>query len=121
MRTVVLDANALVMPFQFPVNLDAELERLLGTYEIVLPTSVVRELEGLARTDRKARGAARLASRYPTIETEAAGDEAVIEAAERLDAVVVTNDDRLLAKLRQRGVPRIRLRSRSHLILEEPP
>ena len=36
-RTVLLDANALLMPFQFRINLEAELRRLLGDVDIVVP------------------------------------------------------------------------------------
>jgi rRNA-processing protein FCF1 len=118
---VVLDTNALLMPFQFPVNLEAELRRLMGDCEVVVPRVVLDELRGLAREDRAARAALRLAARYAVAETEATGDAAIVEAAQRLQAAVVTNDTALLAELRRRRIPRIRLRSRTHLVLEEDP
>src|SRR6266571_9426019 len=39
-RLVLLDANALLMPFQFQVHLDAELRRVVGDVEIAIPTPV---------------------------------------------------------------------------------
>ena len=39
---VVLDANALMLPFQFSINLDVELGRLLGECDVYVPSSVVR-------------------------------------------------------------------------------
>ena len=118
MARVVLDANALLLPFQFPVDLDAELARLLGSCEVLVPTSVVRELERVAARDRRAKAALDLARRYGRFETDAAGDEAVIAAAEALGAHVVTNDRALLAALEARGIPRIRLRGKVRLALE---
>ncbi len=115
---VVLDANALMMPFQFRINLDAELLRLVGECEVYVPASVVRELRRLARERRMAKAAAELAARYLTYETRRPGDAAVLEAAEALGAAVVTNDAVLLETLRRRRIPRITLRSRTHLALE---
>ena len=115
---VVLDANALMLPFQFRLNLDAEIQRVLGACDVYVPASVVRELERVAPRDRAARSALALAAKYRTTEVDAKGDAAVIAAARSLDAHVVTNDRALLAALRAEGIPRISLRSRNHLVLE---
>lgn len=114
---VVLDANALLMPFQFKLNMDAELKRLLGGYTVYVPESVLRELE--KGRDWKNRAAVRLASKYERVPSEAGGDDAVIEAALRLSAYVVTNDRGLKERLREVGVTVIALRSRNHLVIEE--
>ncbi|SRR6266508_720822 len=115
---VVLDANALMLPFQFRVNLDAEITRILGECDVFVPSSVVRELERIESRDRAAKGARALAAKYKAHATERTGDAAVIEAAESLGATVVTNDAGLLAALKARRIPRISLRSRNHLSLE---
>ena len=116
---VVLDANALMLPFQFSINLDAELRRLLGDCDVYVPASVVRELDRLAGRDRTAKAAFALAAKYRTHETNLSGDSAVIAVAGELGAHVVTSDKALLAALRARGIPRITLRSQNHLVLEE--
>ncbi len=72
----------------------------------------------MAPRDRAAKAALALAGKYRTYATDATGDAAVIAAAEALGAHVVTNDRALLAVLRERRIPRITLRSRSHLALE---
>lgn len=118
MLKVVLDANALMMPFEFDINIDSELHRLLGDCEIIVPSGVVAELAGLSKTNRAARAGLRLAAKYGKFGAKAKGDEAVVETALALKAAVVTNDDELLEKLKEKGIARIRLRSRSHLVLE---
>ncbi len=115
---VVLDANALMLPFQFRINLDAELRRLVGDCDVFVPEPVVRELERLARSNRTAKAALKLAAKYGTQPSEWSGDAAVLDVSERLRASVVTNDQALLAALRERGIPRITLRSKTHLVLE---
>ena len=118
MQAVVLDANALMLPFQFRVNLEAELRRLLGDHEIFVPSAVVEELRGLSKSVREARGAQKLAERFRVLDVPGVADDAILEAANRLKAAVVTNDAALLRRLRDARIPRIFLRSRSHLVVE---
>ncbi len=117
-RTVLLDANALLMPFQFRINLEAELRRLLGDVDIAVPTPVLEELRLLATHDRDAKAGERLAAKYRPVEGQGSADDALLELGESLHAVVVTNDQPLLDRLKACGVPRAYLRSRSHLVLE---
>ena len=107
-----------MMPFQFRVNLEAELRRLLGEVDMAVPTPVLEELRMLATHDRDAQAAARLAGKYRAIEGHGSADDALLELAGPLHAVVVTNDQPLLDRLKREGIPRAYLRSRSHLILE---
>ena len=118
MPAVVLDANALLLPFQFRVNLEAELRRLLGDPEIYVPTPVLDELKGLARSLREARAALKLAAKFQVVDVQGGADDAILEAASRLSAVVVSNDAALLRRLKEARIPRIFLRSRSHLVGE---
>lgn len=118
MPKVVLDANALMMPFQFGLNLSAEIDRLLGRSELYVPSSVRAELRKISSKDRAAKAALELSERFASVTTVSRGDDAIIEAALALGASVVTNDSELLQKLKEKGVRRIRLRSRSHLVLE---
>jgi len=117
-RTVLLDANALLMPFQFRINLETELRRLLGEVDLAVPTPVLEELRMLATHDRDAKAAGRLAAKYRTVEGHGSADDALLDLALSLHAVVVTNDQPLLDRLEREGVPRAHLRSRSHLVLE---
>lgn len=112
MISVVLDANALIMPFQFGMNLDSELERLFGNHKIYVPSSVRDELKGLGRND-----ALSLSDKYNRIEVSKKGDEGVLEAAEKLDGVIVTNDKELKRRALKRNFSVAYLRSKSHLQL----
>lgn len=114
--TVVLDTNALLMPFQFNINLDKELERLLGSFEAVVPSSVLEELEK-TKPERHAKAARALASKYRIFETDEKGDAAILSVAEKLKAVVVTNDKQLGSKLKALKLPVVSLRSRTRLVL----
>ena len=118
MQAVVLDANALLLPFQFRVNLEAELRRLLGEHEILVPSPVLDELKGLSRSLREARSALKLAGRFRVLDVPGGADDAILDAAARLKAVVVSNDAVLLRRLKEARIPRIFLRSRSHLVAE---
>ena len=117
-RLVLLDANALLMPFQFRVNLDREIQRLLGDADVAVPKPVLTELEFLAERDREARAGLRLARRYRVIDATGSADDALLDLAGTNRAVVVTNDQPLLERLREKGVPRLFLRSRNHLVAE---
>ncbi|TMA05106.1 MAG: twitching motility protein PilT [Methanobacteriota archaeon] len=117
-RLVLLDANALLMPFQFRVNLDREIQRLLGDADVAVPKPVLAELEFLAERDREARAGLRLARRYRVIDATGSADDALLDLAGTNRAVVVTNDQPLLNRLREKGIPRLRLRSRNHLVAE---
>lgn len=112
---VLLDANALLMPFQFPVDIESELCRLLGRYEIAVPSSVLEELGRLARTKREAKAALKLAERYRVVEASGRRDPAILRLARELGAIVLTNDKRLRRQLRAAGIPVIHLRGLSQL------
>jgi rRNA-processing protein FCF1 len=113
---VILDTNALLMPFQFGINLDVELERLLGDCEVLVPSSVFEEL-ALLEQKKLAKAARSLASKFKMLEVEGKGDEAIISAAKSQKAVVVTNDRELIERLKAIGIKVAFLRSRSHLVL----
>ena len=117
MQRVLLDTNALLMPFEFSLNLDLELRSLLGNCEILIPGPVIGELK--RSKNKHARAALALASKYPIHETSVQGDAGVIQAAKDLNAMVVSNDALMRKKLRQSGIRTIYLRSRSHLYFDD--
>ncbi|MFQ6061412.1 MAG: PIN domain-containing protein, partial [Thermoplasmata archaeon] len=117
-QSVILDANALLMPFQHNINLDMELRRLLGECEVLVPSSVLGELRRLARRNRNAGAALALARKYAIAQVEEGGDTSLISLAREKDAVVVTNDRSLIRELRKSSIPVVYLRSRTHLVVE---
>ena len=117
-KAVVLDANALLMPFQFRINVDVEIRRLLGEVPVVVPSSVLDELSAL--DDSEARAALSLARKYEAVETCLRGDEGVIDVATRRSAAVVTNDRELITQLMRLRIPVLRLRSGRYLVMTGP-
>ena len=116
MQPVVLDTNALLMPFEMRLNLDIAVSSLLGDVRMVVPGPMIGELKNLDNKHSKA--ALSLARKYEIIQTDASGDDAIVEAAIRLDAYVLTNDKELRKRLRSLRIPMIYLRSNTHLVLE---
>lgn len=116
-RAVVLDANGLMMPFQFSVNLDQELKRLFGDLPVLVPSSVLGELAN--SKDPAGKGALALARKYEVTPTDLRGDDAVLDVAKRLSAAVLTNDRGLIRRLRAENIPVVRLRSERYLELYE--
>jgi len=114
---VVLDANGLMMPFQFSVHLDMELKRLFGDLPVLVPSSVLGELAN-SRTPA-GKGALALAKKYQVVETDLRGDDAVLDLAKRTSAAVLTNDRGLIRRLRAENIPVVRLRSERYLELWE--
>lgn len=112
---MIFDANALLMPFQFGINIDMEIEGLLGEYRGVVPSPVLGELRKSG--GKWAKGALSLAHKYEIMRTEKTGDDAVIELAEKLNGIVVTNDKLLQKRLRERGIGYIYMRGKSRLEL----
>lgn len=123
-NTVILDSNALMMQFQFHIDIEKEVNRLLGgNYRMVVPQIVVDELgrlakEGATKEAAEARMAVELAKTFDIVESPGDGDTGILRAAERLNAIVVTNDKRLRAQLRAKDIPNIYMRSRAFLTIE---
>ncbi|GEM_PF-87109 len=123
-RVVILDSNALMMQFQFHVDIEKEVRRILNiNFDVVVPRVVVHELERLAKEGAhkeagEARMALELAKTFRIEETPLDGDTAVLRLAEKLNAIVVTNDKRLRAMLRAKDIPNIYMRSRAFLTIE---
>jgi len=112
---VLLDANALLLPFRAGLPLEQEVERLVPGAELLVPRSVLAELDGLvARGVRYAAAARRLASRFRPVDSSGRGDAALIATAVAERASVVTADAVLIDRLFARGVvvyaPRDRVR-----------
>ena len=119
MRQIVADANALIAPFKLKFNIDSELTRLFGTYEIIIPKPIIGELEKLAVTNVHARGALKLAKSRIIKPTKSAGDNAVLELAKKLKGFVMTNDKELIARARKKKLKVIRVKDGGKLAPDE--
>jgi len=121
---VILDTSAILMCFEFSVDWERELDRLLGAYDIMIPCAVVHELENLVECEKgprkkKAQAALKLIEKYERIEEiTRAADDAILKIAQRINGVVVTNDTELRKKLSANGSSVIFLRGKKKLALE---
>ena len=118
-KQVVLDTNALLLPFTDGTDLQNELEGLVGAHDLILPSSVVGELKMLAQgasaASRHAKAALRLAQRARTEPTGLAGDDGILDVARRLRAVVVTNDRNLQSEAAKSGLQVVIAREKGRL------
>jgi rRNA-processing protein FCF1 len=122
-KTVILDSSAILMFFEFSINWEKELDRLVGAYRLLVPTAVVNELQILAKHDmgqKKAAAALKLIARYQTIgENADSADESLLKIAEKTQGIVVTNDRELRERLKERRIPVIFVRGKKKLVLDE--
>jgi rRNA-processing protein FCF1 len=124
---VILDSNFLMAPFQFHIDIFEELEYLLQKkVDFIVPSSVKLELTSISA--RGGEGAAeaslalQLASRCRvvdvTLQPQETVDDAIVKAAQKLGAVVATNDIELKKRLRDINIPVVYLREKSKLEVE---
>lgn len=122
-KTVILDTSAILMFFEFSIDWEKELDILLGSYHLVIPTAVINELRILSKCSRrkkKAIAALKLIEKYNRIDEDIkSADEALVKIAEKTNGIVVTNDTNLRKKLKNRGCSVIFLRGKKKLVLDE--
>jgi len=123
-KIVILDSSAVMMLFEFSIDLEDELTRLLGAHHIIVPKPILRELtflseKGDGARNIKARAALKLIERYDAIDVkEKTGDDAVFALAKQTGGIVVTNDRELRRRLKEQSLSVIFLRAKKQLMLE---
>jgi rRNA-processing protein FCF1 len=122
-KTVILDSNAILMLFEFSLDLESELIRLLGKYKIIIPSPIVEELNFLSEKDKgqkgmNAKAALELIEKYDIFKIDAkTADEAVLITAKTTNGIVVTNDKELRQKLKELSIRVIFLKGKKTLEL----
>ena len=123
-KIVILDSTAIMMPFEFSIDLEDELTRLLGKYHIIVPRPILDELQFLSKHGKGkqkiiAKPALTLINRYDVVDVNEAmkGDDAVFYLAQKLSGIVVTNDRGLRRRLKAASLPTIYLRGKKWLTL----
>jgi len=118
---IILDANALISPFQQNFNLDVEMQRAAPGFEPVVPSSVIKELETLQKNgDWRVKAALQLSMKYLCVEVKGRGDGPIFNLAVRTGWIVMTQDRMLRSSLRKKGIPVMLLRAKGHLVVIEP-
>ena len=125
---VILDSNALFVPFQFKIDIFEGVKQLLERrLELVLLSPVKRELETLTKKGspkmrKNALYALKLAGKCSYVEVDAPVsalvDDIIVEIAEEWKSPVFTNDRQLRKRLRDISVPVIYVRQKSRLEID---
>jgi rRNA-processing protein FCF1 len=125
---IILDSNALFVPFQFKIDIFEELQALLSVkFEPVLLSPIQKELETIAEKGspkmcKWASYALKLAEKCTLLEIkekiEGSTDDVIVEAARKWDCPVFTNDRKLRKRLRNINVPVIYVRQKSRLEID---
>lgn len=122
-KTVILDSSAILMFFEVSVDWKKELDRLVGSYRLVVPAAVIRELTVLStqkKGQKKALAALKLIENLERIDDSASlADEALLNIAKKTQGIVVTNDSVLRHQLKEQGSSVIFLRGKKKLVLDE--
>jgi rRNA-processing protein FCF1 len=122
-RLVILDSSAILMLFEFSINLEDELTRLIGKFKILIPQTIYNEIEEISKkgNQRKkfnAKAALELIKKYEIIDANGLGDESVLSLAKKLNCFVVTNDKDLRIRLKENHLKVLFLRSKKKLEIE---
>jgi len=123
-KLVILDSSAIMMLFEFSIDLEDELTRLLGRYRIVVPAPIrteltVLSLRGDGKKYRMAKASLKFIERYEVVEVnEKTADDAVFSLAKETNGIVVTNDKELRGRLKGILLSVIFLRAKKRLVLE---
>ena len=124
-RIVILDTNALMMLFEFSIDLESELNRLLGSYCIFVPTTVLDELKflsekGNGKQKRIAKSALALSKNYKCMQTDLneSVDDSLISIAKEKNGIILTNDRELRKKLKEMDLKVIFLRAKKKLSMQ---
>ena len=125
-RIIIIDLNMFLNCIELGVNLFQELDRVLDVdYTPYVLDRIFSELKVVSDRSPKLKKltevARKLIEKCEIIEThdeKKPTDELIIEYAQKLNAIVATNDKYLRKRLRQYGIPTIYIRGMSHLEIE---
>ena len=112
------------MMFELSIDVERELTRLIGSYEIIIPLSVKYELEILTTKDtgrraQYAKAALELIKKYTICPSNTNPvDDSILSLAQQIHASVLTNDKKLRQQLKEKNVTVIFLRGKNILQME---
>jgi rRNA-processing protein FCF1 len=120
---ILLDSNAIMMLFEFSIDLEGELTRLFGKFKIIIPKPVIDEIKFLSEHEKGrkkfiARPALKLIEKYDIIDADGKGDQAILDLAKKLNCIVLTNDKKLRDKMKKLSLHTVYLRGKNKLVLE---
>ena len=124
-KEIVIDTNFFMVPFQFNVDIIAELEKTLPSYKLTTPSFVINELKGLKNnTKGKTRLNANLAlklansSKIEIKDISLLENETVDDALLRVSEVLATNDIELKNRAKEKGITVAYLRQKRYIAVD---
>jgi len=124
-KIVVFDSSAILMLFEYSISLEQELVRLLGNYEIVVPSKIVEELKflcekGKGKKKQYAKPALKLIENYKIVTDKSENaDNAVLNIAKKLNGIVFSNDKELKKRAKKEKIKTIFMRNKKYLMISE--
>ena len=124
-KEIVIDTNFFMIPFQFNVDVIAELKKIAPSYKLTTTNFVIDELVGLSSNKNSTnRNLAKLAlklaksSNIFKLDESLKMNESVDDALIRLSKILATNDKGLKKRARDNGVTVIYLRQKRYLAID---
>lgn len=124
MKKVVIDTNAVLLPFYFNVDIFDQIFSLIEEpFKIVIGTNVLAELEKLAKKRGESAKAASLGLLFikkykkfiEVVEGKGHVDRWMVEYAKENNAIVCTNDMRLKERAKKNGLTVIVLKGKARI------
>jgi len=125
LKIVVLDSSAILMIFEYSIKLEQELLRLLGNYEVVVPSKIIEELKflcekGRGKQKQYAKPALSLIKNYKiVINKSEKADDAVLNTAKKLNGIILSNDKELKKRAKKEKIKTIFMRNKKYLMISE--
>jgi rRNA-processing protein FCF1 len=125
LKIVVLDSSAILMIFEYSIKLEQELLRLLGSYEVVVPSKIIEELkflceQGKGKKKKYAKPALLLIKNYKIVTDKSEkADDAVLNTAKKLNGVILSNDKELKKRAKKEKIKTIFMRNKKYLMISE--
>jgi rRNA-processing protein FCF1 len=124
-KIVVFDSSAILMLFEYSINLEQELTKILGRYEIVVPLRIIEELKvlsekGKGKKKKLAKPALKLVENYKIVkDASETADDAVLSIAKKLNGIVFSNDKELKIRAKKEKIKTIFMRNKNYLMISE--
>ena len=120
-RRVVLDTNFLLIPYENKLDVFAEIRKLLGEVEFMIPEPVIRELHLIAGKNTGAKVALELLEgrQFTAVGSDCSADEAVVGIAEEYGAYVASMDAKVRRRARGKNLKLVTLRGGDRIILRD--
>lgn len=118
---VVPDTNFLLVPFQFGVDINKELDRILDfNYRLYTLKGILRELKALSKKKghtAPSKASLEMARGLLIIPENGNVDESLLRLASQ-DTIICTNDKILKEKIKRKGAPVVYLRQKKYLVID---